>query len=147
MSDEDDGLSELDLKAKVRERDGFKCRDCGKTQDQHIEETGKILDVHRVIPGMEYLEFWCVTLCRTCHGSKPKTVQTAFWEEQGDVRFFTLNMYNDEDRQLIEGLDSLVTPEDQNFWHDTARRLLYEALKEYRERDRLDLFAQADGLW
>lgn len=62
------------IKASVRARDGMCCTQCGLTNDQHKEKTGKQLDVHRVVPGSIYSvePGVCATLCRTCHGPKPR---------------------------------------------------------------------------
>ncbi len=64
--------SVAELKATVRERDGNRCTECGMTAAQHLERYGRDLDVHRLIPGSPYTTEGCVTLCRRCHGSKPK---------------------------------------------------------------------------
>lgn len=52
------------IKESIRERDGYRCVDCGRTQ------RGRRLDVHRLVPGRlggEYTAKNCVTLCRRCH--------------------------------------------------------------------------------
>lgn len=43
------------------------------THTQHLARYGKKLDVHRVVPGSPYTVDGCVTLCRECHGPKPKS--------------------------------------------------------------------------
>lgn len=63
-------MSVIDLKDRVRERDGRKCVDCGMTNDEHVEKTGRILDVHRLEPGAEYTEEGTVTVCRSCHDKR-----------------------------------------------------------------------------
>jgi hypothetical protein len=62
----------LTVKAAVRERDGYRCTDCGMTNEEHRVQYGKSLDVHRLVPGSAYTPDGCVTLCRKCHASKPK---------------------------------------------------------------------------
>jgi hypothetical protein len=66
--------SEAEIKRRVRERDGYRCTDCGVTNDQHVALTGRALQVHRVVPGSDYSEKpgVCVTLCKACHGPKPR---------------------------------------------------------------------------
>ncbi len=58
------------IKEQVRERDGHECVDCGKTQEEHIAERGKILHVHRLKPGSKYTVRGCVTTCVPCHGAR-----------------------------------------------------------------------------
>jgi hypothetical protein len=64
----------LQIKAAVRARDGFKCLECGMTQADHLATYGQDLDVHRVVPGSAYSTDpgVCQTLCRRCHGPKPR---------------------------------------------------------------------------
>lgn len=66
-------LTELEIKAVVRRRDGMRCTDCGISNKEHIALTSRQLDVHRLVPGSPYSINGCVTLCRSCHGSKPKS--------------------------------------------------------------------------
>ncbi len=66
------GLGINSIKADVRKRDGFCCTSCGMTNNEHLAQYGKQLDVHRVKPGQPYTLAGCVTLCRSCHGSRPK---------------------------------------------------------------------------
>lgn len=59
----------LDVKESIRERDGYRCVDCGRTQ------RGRRLDVHRLVPGRlggRYTPENCVTLCRKCHRARHK---------------------------------------------------------------------------
>ncbi len=65
-------MDEIEVKSSVRERDGFRCVDCGMTNDQHLERFGRRLDVHRLEAGSKYAVDGCVTLCRPCHTKKPK---------------------------------------------------------------------------
>lgn len=61
------------LKAQVRARDGYCCKDCGLSNADHIAATGRSLDVHRLDPGAPYVAERCETLCITCHSTKPKS--------------------------------------------------------------------------
>lgn len=60
------------IKHDVRERDGFKCTQCGATNEEHQAAYGRQLDVHRVVPGSVYTVEGCITVCRSCHGKLPK---------------------------------------------------------------------------
>lgn len=66
-------MSELAVKGAVRARDGFRCVGCSMTNDEHRRRYGRELDVHRKTPGGLYAIDDCETLCRFCHGSKPKS--------------------------------------------------------------------------
>jgi hypothetical protein len=64
-------VSEDEVKRLIRERDGYKCLDCGMTQAEHAERHGRGLEVHRTTPGSEYaLDDTCVTLCMGCHDKR-----------------------------------------------------------------------------
>lgn len=60
-------LSERDFKRAIRERDGNRCTQCGKTQEWHLAEYGESLHVHRLRPGKRYHSDTTITLCRPCH--------------------------------------------------------------------------------
>jgi hypothetical protein len=65
-------MTEVQVKAAVRRRDGYRCTQCGVTNLTYLAVTGRSLDVHRIVPGSEYTLDGCVTLCRKCHGPKPR---------------------------------------------------------------------------
>ncbi len=65
-------MTATDIKALVRARDGFRCVQCGMTNDRHRERYGRQLDVHRTEPGSPYSADGCVTLCKGCHAGQPK---------------------------------------------------------------------------
>jgi hypothetical protein len=66
-------MNESQVKAAVRERDGYRCTRCGMTQERHLVRLGQILHVHRIVPGSEYTVEGCVTVCIVCHGPLPKS--------------------------------------------------------------------------
>jgi hypothetical protein len=101
-------MTEVEIKAAVRERDGHRCRDCCMTEQDHIHRTGQRLEVHRVIPGIVYDEENCVTLCRRCHGKKPKTIKNAYFmsPEKSGVYLYSLNLYNAVAGQLYATLEA-----------------------------------------
>ncbi len=63
-------MTELEIKATVRERDGDACVDCGTTGRTNMANVGMILDVHRLVPGSPYTIDGCVTVCKRCHGER-----------------------------------------------------------------------------
>ncbi len=68
------------IKSTVKERDGYRCQDCGISEEQHIRDRqNRGLEVHRVIPGSPYSVAGCITLCLACHDKRPteRHVKTA----------------------------------------------------------------------
>lgn len=65
--------SVAEIKAVVRFRDGYRCRECGMTAKDHYRRFHRSLEVHRLIPGSRYSVRGCVTLCIPCHKTKPKS--------------------------------------------------------------------------
>lgn len=60
-------MTDLEIKAAVRERDEYRCVDCRVSQRTNIKRFGTALDVHRLTPGSPYSMDGCVTVCRRCH--------------------------------------------------------------------------------
>jgi hypothetical protein len=60
------------IKTAVRVRDGMRCTQCGLSNAEHLDLTGKSLHVHRLQPGSPYTLEGCVTLCFSCHATAPK---------------------------------------------------------------------------
>jgi hypothetical protein len=103
-------MSDESVKDAVRARDGYKCRDCGMTNDDHVEQTGKQLEVHRLIPGSYYNKGWCVTLCRECHGKKPRKLEGIIFGngtgyKHSGVRHVLFNLYTDHGRRIFKALE------------------------------------------
>lgn len=61
------------VKIAVRERDGQRCTLCGLTGDKHFKRFGRNLEVHRTEPGSRYTLAGCVTVCRPCHWTLPRS--------------------------------------------------------------------------
>jgi hypothetical protein len=70
---DDSAAAILKIKAAVRARDGHRCTNCGMTDQQHKATFGGSLEVHRISPGSPYTVNGSVTLCKPCHGPKPKS--------------------------------------------------------------------------
>jgi hypothetical protein len=85
-------MNVLQIKAAVRERDGFRCVKCGMTNAEHIAKYDHQLDVHRVTPGGAYSvePGVCQTLCRVCHGPQPRRRHRTAVNEAGQVKFVAL---------------------------------------------------------
>jgi hypothetical protein len=60
------------VKAAVRERDNHRCVHCGMTNEQHVAERGRQLQVHRKTPGSHYTVDGCETVCVSCHHGLPE---------------------------------------------------------------------------
>lgn len=136
--------SDLSIKDKIRDRDGHKCRACGKTNEQHLEETGRILDVHRLIPGVFYHANWCVTLCRECHDKQVRRTADVFWSEE--VRWIMFNMYDERDAALWKRLcTAKVTP---GCTIETIIEAGIRAMEaKVSELERSESLVTSDGLW
>jgi hypothetical protein len=77
-------MTVLDIKAAVRKRDGFRCVDCGITQDEY----GITLEVHRLKPGSAYTADGCVTTCAGCHGKRHRGTGTHGRPALGQVKTY-----------------------------------------------------------
>lgn len=69
-----------DKRESVRERDGRKCYDCGETESDHIEDVGRKLDVHHLVPpakatnpAVHNAKRNLMTLCIRCHIARDRT--------------------------------------------------------------------------
>jgi hypothetical protein len=138
-------MTDLEVKSAVRQRDGHKCRDCGMTSEDHIEKNGRDLDVHRLLPGWDYSLYWCVTLCRSCHAKKAKSIEQSV-DREDEVRWLAFNLYRPDVAALVDGIDRYAAATGVN-WENAAATLIESALVPLAERDRADMLMQADGLW
>lgn len=69
-----------DIKKAARRREGYKCADCGMTNEDHINFYDRQLDVHRLVPGSEYTIDGCVTVCKKCHGKRHRKINASGWQ-------------------------------------------------------------------
>ncbi len=106
-------LPEYRIKQMVRERDGFKCFDCGMTQEQHLLKYGSDLQVHRMDKRAAYDLTHCVTLCYPCHGSvkrNPRVVRAKvlldFTRGNQDIELW--NQLVGESVRLQRDIDSVI---------------------------------------
>lgn len=65
-------MTEAEAKVIVRERDGDRCRDCGRTDADFQNSKRSRLEVHRLVPGSVYTPEGCVLLCARCHRKRHK---------------------------------------------------------------------------
>lgn len=104
--------SEHRVKAFVRKRDKYRCRDCGMTANEHREKFGKNLHVHRVFAGWIYHPSICVTLCRTCHAAKKGREQNdtfgIWWNFYDPGDFVFLGKLAEEAKRLKLTLPALM---------------------------------------
>ena len=61
------------INAQVRERDAYRCVECGMSRAEHLDRFGKDLSVHRFERSGRYEAAKCETLCMSCCARKPKT--------------------------------------------------------------------------
>jgi hypothetical protein len=138
------GPSEAAVKKAVRERDGYKCRDCGMTQEEHKAKHEQALEVHRLIPGIVYHPDTCVTLCLDCHNKKPRKIPAALWCK--DLRWAILNLYDERDAALYRALRAEMDRTSTDFG-EVIRAMLEDKIAAVIEHDRADVTLTADGLW
>ena len=101
-------MSDFSCKDEVRERDGYACVWCGMSNKMHLEEYGQCLEVHRLVPGIDYQrQEWCITLCVKCHKMMPRRVdRIIFWGEEhsNGVCGLIFNTFHPEAMQIISKL-------------------------------------------
>lgn len=96
-------MSDLEVKAKVRARDGYACRKCGMTDAEHQAQHGQALHVHRLWPGSPYIVEWCVTLCSECHGRMPRKPDDLIYPEEVErsgLFIFAFNLFDPAEARL-----------------------------------------------
>jgi 5-methylcytosine-specific restriction endonuclease McrA len=69
------GASWPEMRRKAIDRDGYKCKVCDMSREEHYNKYGQDLDVHHKIPVKEFEQvddanylINLVTTCRSCHG-------------------------------------------------------------------------------
>lgn len=90
------GLSRREVKDAVRERDGYRCTACGKTEEDQRRTSRKNLEVHRLVPGSVYRVDKCVTLCIVCHGRVPKRPSGSI-----DIEYATISRLSSAVRRRV----------------------------------------------
>jgi hypothetical protein len=93
-------MHSLTIKKRVRARDGNRCTKCGMAGDVHKARYGRILEVHRVVPGSVYTEDGCVTLCKPCHNKEPRSPKRS----TGRFNIMVPGRYRKTLRRLSPGL-------------------------------------------
>lgn len=122
-------MTELEIKATVRERDGYACTLCGMTESEHLDQWGKTLDVHRVTPGSPYaVDQSCVTVCRSCHGPQPR-------RRQGDRGTVNITLERDEwwalkAAAVLKGLSTTKYARDVLLKDPTVKAMLERILQQ-----------------
>jgi hypothetical protein len=123
-------MSDDDVKEAVRKRDGYKCPNCGCTQEDHLLLMEQQLQVHRVIPGSAYTMKGCLTLCQHCHAKAHRLdVSETVEEAEGDRR-----------KELLKALEPYQA-EAQALW-ENGRRLAEELRTEEGRRKHAKLWAR-----
>ena len=83
-------MSVASVKRQIRQHFDNRCTQCGMTNAEHLEKTGRSLDIDRVMPGSEYTLPGCVLLCKWCHryrhGAKSVTVRGTGRRVRGQTR-------------------------------------------------------------
>ncbi len=104
-------MNESQIKDVIRERDGHCCAKCGMPNATHFHHYGKSLDVHRVVPGSEYsLEPGvCLTLCKICHGPKPKSPPGTHTNKQWFVRLADFTREQCRAARVLAALQQIST--------------------------------------
>lgn len=72
------------LRERVLEREGYECRFCGMSDEEHTEENSAGLDVHHILPrkdGGEDSMGNLVALCRSCH----RTMETLHGQAMAEL--------------------------------------------------------------
>lgn len=119
-------MTNAQIKAAVRRRDGMRCAKCGMTDAAHRARYRKALDVHRLVPGSAYsiTPGACVTLCQVCHGPEPRRPWGQRFQDGERVCFrFRAS--------LAAALDNYIDAQEVEVTHAAV---LTAALEEFLER-------------
>jgi DNA-directed RNA polymerase subunit RPC12/RpoP len=76
----DKGVFNENLKESIRQRDDFKCQNCGMTEEEHLIVIGRVLDVHHIDYNKENCnEDNLITACNSCNSRA--NVNRSYWKE------------------------------------------------------------------
>lgn len=118
----------VEIKALVRARDDYRCTDCGMSAEEHVRLYRRNLDVHRLVPNSKYTVEGCVTLCKPCHKTKPKS-------PRGTVRRTMKTMRLPLNQEETAALDALAADMGVS-WRVVVQIALNEHLKAHRIKRR-----------
>lgn len=119
-------MTEVQIKAAVRERDGFKCVDCGITNDAYLLTNKRALDVHRLKPRSRYVVEGCVTLCLSCHKKRHGAINRSAAGGPGKHRLVFIAHRNWRAVRVAAALNNMSVPQFLNWLFETH---LSETLK------------------
>lgn len=122
-------MSQNKAKKKAKERDGWECRFCGVTNEQHTQEYGRGLEAHHIIKdndgGADHPRN-LITVCRDCHTILENTQANALSrikdEHTKDRRVKELESTNEELIERVKVLESenVETPVEVFTWLDKS---------------------------
>jgi hypothetical protein len=85
-------MPQISAKTMVRKRDRV-CKQCGKTDQENIAETGRRLHVHRTNPGAVYAADECELLCHACHRDEHSPIDTVIPRSPGERHTSSVGSY------------------------------------------------------
>lgn len=106
------------LREEVLERDGYECRFCEITDDEHRDTYGRGLDVHHIVSREDEAtdrKRNLATLCQSCHRTLENlheqaatgVIQSRYGDDLAGVNY-VFNMYRDRVRKFESELDAFV---------------------------------------
>ena len=143
------------IREKVLERDGYACRFCGTTNEEHLEETDRGLDVHHIIPqkdgGADTMRN-LAALCRSCHRTMESLHGQAMGELEADAELAERvadvvdRMSRDANEDWFELLGGPFTPSFQRA--DQGQGIFMTGANEFSSRERAAFYAgRVEALW
>jgi hypothetical protein len=100
-------MSERAAKEQAKERDGWECRFCGVTNEQHTEEYGRGLHAHHVVKqddGGADRPRNLITVCRSCHQTLERTQADAL----SRIMDAEYNIGEERHEEVVEQRDALI---------------------------------------